>query len=332
MGQASSKADTCTGSVFVRQEKSIEDLITAAKNDDVKSVQGILDLRQLDVNTTDKCGKSTLHYALIRRAEQVSDQHNRVIMMLLGQEAGMYEREADGWPLHVAAELGDLELARALLENHFFDPLTLRNDGKTALRVARAKKNKEMDQLLSQAEETMMAEICRTLMSGGNYGRLKKALVAGIHVNQPFLTSKGTPQGKRSREWLIDRWESSLPSDAKMTALTYMASIGNTKAATMLLEHGANIDARDEGHRATLNNWGKTALHFAVLLAGERVGGGDIRATGFAPSDEVHYGTNNRIRSPWVKMVKLLLEGAAESASSAGAYSSGQGGVYEDTR
>jgi ankyrin repeat protein len=70
--------------------------------------------------------------------------------LLLENDAPADVRQEGGWtPLHEAAQIGDLEMVRDLLQ-HRADPQARNNDGKTPADMAAAKGHEEILKLLSK--------------------------------------------------------------------------------------------------------------------------------------------------------------------------------------
>ena len=109
-------------------------MILATKVNNHKIVEKLCKTRPLDVNHSNMCGKTALHYAVALNREQIADT-------LLNHGGSVSVPDNDGYtPLHTACKNGRESLLSKMFKMSL-DVGLLTNDGKTLLHIARCAKN-----------------------------------------------------------------------------------------------------------------------------------------------------------------------------------------------
>ena len=196
----------------------------------------ILDSEDVDINGATHIGTT----ALIRAA---SSGHVDLVKLLMSRGADPTKANWYGSALHCAAEAGHCESISCLLDSGM--DVNLRDDfGRTPLHCATDKSHLSAIELLLDkgADPTVRDHLGITLIhdaAGIGDEKLMRRLLRDKRVDISALTGK------------------------KTTALHYAAMEGHANVVRMLLEVGAEIDARRDG--------GVTALHFAAERGREDV-------------------------------------------------------------
>ena len=278
-----------------------------------------------DVHALDGNGSTPLHFA----SESGSAEAAR---LLLEHGADVNALAGDhSTPLHFASESGNAEIARLLLEqgadvhaldNNHSTPLHFISQygGAWAARVlleygavVDVRDNKDSTPL-HVASQCGNAKAARLLLEhGANIYAQNKEGQTPRHLLLTMWSHKVPDDDVDSIRFFLERGADVDTADNNHSTLLHQASFGgNIKVAHLLLEHGANIDARNkEGH---------TPLHRGLVRLGDGAGahyfdtmrlllehGADVDALDDAQSTPLHmaseYGS--------AKATRLLLEHGA---------------------
>uniref|UniRef100_A0A671LYV2 Espin-like protein n=1 Tax=Sinocyclocheilus anshuiensis TaxID=1608454 RepID=A0A671LYV2_9TELE len=118
----------CGANVHVQAKDGMSVLHAAAHMGHYALVVWLASFTDLDLSCQDKGGATALHFA-------ASEGHHRIVERLLLMGAKVLKDLWGGTPLHDAAENGELECCRVLLNNHI-SPLERDSDGFTAVDLA----------------------------------------------------------------------------------------------------------------------------------------------------------------------------------------------------
>uniref|UniRef100_A0A8C1L812 Espin like b n=1 Tax=Cyprinus carpio TaxID=7962 RepID=A0A8C1L812_CYPCA len=118
----------CGANVHVQAKDGMSVLHAAAHMGHYALVVWLASFTDLDLSCQDKDGATALHFA-------ASEGHHRIVNRLLLMGAKVLKDLWGGTPLHDAAENGELECCRVLLNNHI-SPLERDSDGFTAVDLA----------------------------------------------------------------------------------------------------------------------------------------------------------------------------------------------------
>ncbi|XP_052466617.1 espin-like protein [Carassius gibelio] len=118
----------CGANVHVQAKDGMSVLHAAAHMGHYALVVWLASFTDLDLSCQDKDGATALHFA-------ASEGHHRIVKRLLLMGAKVLKDLWGGTPLHDAAENGELECCRVLLNNHI-SPLERDSDGFTAVDLA----------------------------------------------------------------------------------------------------------------------------------------------------------------------------------------------------
>ncbi|TRY91734.1 hypothetical protein DNTS_018979 [Danionella cerebrum] len=118
----------CGADVHIQAKDGMSVLHAAAQMGHYALVVWLASFTDLDLSGQDKDGATALHFA-------ASEGHHRIVERLLLMGAQVLRDHCGGTPLHDAAENGELECCRVLLNNHI-SPLERDSDGFTAADLA----------------------------------------------------------------------------------------------------------------------------------------------------------------------------------------------------
>jgi len=248
----------------------------AAERGDVEIVRLLLE-KGADLNARDYMGQTPLH-------EATKNGHVDVVKLLLEHGANPNIRDEESMtptPLHYATERGDMKIVELLLE-HGANP--------NALAFADWRKVTP----LYYAAEKGYIEIVRLLVRrGANIGIDKSPLYVAtakghVHVVEFLLQQVADP--------------STVVNDLLITASGY----GSTEVVRLLLERGANPNAKDKDGETPLHEAAKNGHVDVVKLLLEK--GADLNARDYMGRTPLHYAAENG----HVDVVKLLLEHGAD--------------------
>ena len=258
-------------------------------------VAGLLLNRGVNINVRDKNYRTPLHEALTDlRNGDAADYYVGAVRFLLDHGADVDAEDNNrSTPLHVISKYGNVKAARLLLE-HGASVDALDSNHSTPLHFALRGKNVEVARLL--------------LEHGANINAQNKE----GHTPQHLLLAMGSQ--------VIDTMWFFLERDADVdavdnnhsTLLHEASSYGNVKVAQLLLERGANINARNkEGHTplhrvlVRLGYFGGADCFDIIQLLFEH--GADVDALDDAQSAPLHVAS----QSGSTEATRLLLEHGA---------------------
>jgi ankyrin repeat protein len=201
----------------------------------------ILPPQATDVTATDIAGNTALQYA-------ASEGHADVVLVLLDRHANVNQRCSSGTALHQGAINGHIDVVAALLSKDADIEITDENQ-RTPLHVAAWAGQKEMVfELLSRGADIYAKdkENCNVLhlASSGGHTQLITMLLQRIELQNRMVFMNS-------------------PDKSGQTPLHHATSGGHKDGVSVLLNEGANIEARE--------NTGKTALHFSVFMGRQEV-------------------------------------------------------------
>ncbi|XP_050988856.1 espin-like protein isoform X2 [Labeo rohita] len=152
----------CGANVHVQARDGMSVLHAAAHMGHYALVVWLASFTDLDLSCQDKDGATALHFA-------ASEGHHRIVERLLLMGAKVLKDLWGGTPLHDAAENGELECCRVLLNNHI-SPLERDSDGFTAVELAEYNGYHDCANFLRDADAHQSADIVlieeeRTLFS-----------------------------------------------------------------------------------------------------------------------------------------------------------------------
>jgi hypothetical protein len=292
--------------------KAVACLVKAIRSLKIESVTASLDKSGTDIHARGADGQTGLFHALAILQDTHKTTSNSllrggnkargIVMYMVTRGAGMYEKNgaADGWPLHSCSKMNEMDLVKHLLLNHAGELLMLNADKETACQIARRHQYSRLDEYLTNQEKQHLARIASGEFSGYLFGQLKRALAAGIHVNEVISV---TPTGRDA-----DAAGLVVAGEEPRTILLWAASACHEKAVRALIDHGGNVNAQVE-------KTGQSSLHLVLMsmLRTNDLGAAALSAT--SPNGrEVH--------AKGLTVMKMLLDGAPKDAVSE------QGGVY----
>ncbi|XP_070190177.1 protein phosphatase 1 regulatory subunit 12A-like isoform X10 [Littorina saxatilis] len=196
--------------------------LAACSSGDKDEVKKLLE-RGADINTANVDGLTALHQACI-------DDNLDMVEFLVEEGADVDVCDNEGWtPLHATASCGFTEIARYLLK-HGANVAAVNNDGDLALDIA---EDEEMENLLQKEMDTK-----------------------GVDADSARREEEDCMMADANR-WLQDNnIEDNIHPKTGATALHVAAAKGYINVMNVLLQAGADINARD--------NDGWTPLHAAV--------------------------------------------------------------------
>ncbi|XP_073781453.1 espin-like protein isoform X3 [Danio rerio] len=151
----------CGANVHVQAKDGMSVLHAAAHMGHYALVVWLASFTDLDLSCQDKNGATALHFA-------ASEGHHRIVERLLLMGVKVLKDHWGGTPLHDAAENGELECCRVLLNNHI-SPLERDSDGFTALHLAEYNGYHDCANFLrdagAQSPDIVLIEEERTLFS-----------------------------------------------------------------------------------------------------------------------------------------------------------------------
>ena len=235
--------------------KSIENtLVGAARDGDIKAIKQHI-AEGADVNA--------LHFEMPPLTWAVMMGQTEAAEMLLQHGADINGRNKDGnTALHLAAFFGRADVAKLLLENGA-NPQARNNDGETPVDVLYI--NWEITAFIGGlvGVDTGKEEIA-TMKTGRNevaklFGLEGTFDKAGTSPAQNLSAAAFTGDLTAVKQALADGADPNAKDpQSGSTVLSIAALMGHTKVVALLLEHGADINAR--------NRDGGTALHSAAFL------------------------------------------------------------------
>ena len=224
----------------------------------------ILDSEDIDVDAATKIGTT----ALIRAS---SSGHVDLVKLLMSRGADPKKANWYGTALHCAAEAGQCESIRCLLDSGM--DIELRDTfGRTPLHCASDQRHRLATDLLLRmgadpnARDDRGFSLIHDAAQTGNE-RLMRRLLGDTQVDISATTIRG------------------------MTALHYAAIGGHANTVRMLLDVGARIDAKGEGsctalHLATI--WGREDIARLLVEAGTNVNADTTDSTAAASHEKNH--------------------------------------------
>ncbi|CAL1682579.1 unnamed protein product [Lasius platythorax] len=245
---ATENADLKITQLLLTNKANIKDnpeLLNIAVKKDCREIVEVLLQHDADVNTSDKYGRTALHFTALGENGEFFEFHldkdpdinvkGEIAKLLLSRGANVNARtKNDITTLHAATKKGYVKVVEALLEYNADVNSTVENDI-TPLHLSAQKGNEVISKML--------------LNKGANINAKQKDRITALHI--------ATQRGHKKVVEVLLKCGAKVDSKAKsdITPLHIAAQKGHLEVVEVLLKFGAAIDSKNE--------YGRTALHIA---------------------------------------------------------------------
>ncbi|WP_341814526.1 ankyrin repeat domain-containing protein [Wolbachia endosymbiont (group A) of Dendrolimus pini] len=234
---------------FLKQTQLDKKLLAAAQNADINEVKDLIN-QKANINAKDMYGWTPLHFAASRNKLSV-------VEFLFNNNANINAKDVYGnTPLHVAAQYSsNLEIVKFLLDKDISGINNITNNGWTPLHVAiQGNKLNTVELLLGRGADIEVRDIYNqtSLDLATRKGYLDIAgILKQVQLDRKLLTIVESG-GFNEAKGLIAQGANIDTNDKNGNTLLYSAAeIGDLNLVKLLLDNGANIEAKNGEYQAT---------------------------------------------------------------------------------